>query len=135
MLFRSDKENLVFYSVLAGAVVDLIINMICIPSMASAGAAVGTLVAEFVVLIIQIVMLRERIREFMQPLQIGKILVAVSCAAAVCLWVKQVDISAFFALVMSAMIFFVVYVLVLAILKEQFMSDIIVQISDVWMRK
>ena len=130
-----DKENLVFYSVLAGAVVDLIINMICIPSMASAGAAVGTLVAEFVVLIIQIVMLRERIREFMKSLQIGKILMAVSCAAAVCLWVKQMDISAFFALAMSAMIFFGVYVLVLAILKEQFMSDIIVQISDVWMRK
>jgi Mg/Co/Ni transporter MgtE len=74
-------------------------------------------------------MLRERIREFMKSLQIGKILMAVSCAAAVCLWVKQVDISAFVALVMSAMIFFGVYVLVLAVLKEQFMRDIIGQLQ------
>ena len=48
------REKVVLYSEIAGAVVDLIINWILIPSMASAGVAIGTLVAEAVVTIWQL---------------------------------------------------------------------------------
>lgn len=123
-----DKENLVFYSVLAGAIVDLIINAVCIPSMASVGAAFGTLVAEFIVLIAQVIMLRKRIGEFVQGLQIGKITIAVLCAATACLWVKRIEFSVFFALVVSGMFFFGMYGLVLCLLKEQFMCDMVNQL-------
>lgn len=40
------KENWVLYSVTIGAIVDLVINALLIPKMASSGAAIGTLVAE-----------------------------------------------------------------------------------------
>lgn len=48
------KEKLVLYSVIGGAVADFIINLVLIPQMGAAGAATGTLVAEFVVLVFQI---------------------------------------------------------------------------------
>lgn len=48
------KERLVLYSVIGGAVIDFIINLRLIPQMGAAGAAIGTLVAESVVLILQI---------------------------------------------------------------------------------
>lgn len=47
------KENWVLYSVTIGAIVDLVINALLIPKMVSSGAAIGTLVAEIVVLIYQ----------------------------------------------------------------------------------
>lgn len=54
-------EKQVLYSEIAGAVTDICINLWLIPSMGAAGAAVGTLIAEAVVLFYQIcVMIRIR---------------------------------------------------------------------------
>lgn len=56
-------EKQVLYSELAGAVTDIGINLWLIPSMGAAGAAIGTLIAEAVVLFYQIcVMIRIRKR-------------------------------------------------------------------------
>ena len=49
MLVPMGKEKIVLYSEIAGAAVDVIINAILIPRYVSAGAAIGTLVSEFVV--------------------------------------------------------------------------------------
>ena len=128
ILVPLDKENLVFYSVLAGAVVDMVINVACIPSMASAGAAFGTLVAEFVVLVVQVIMLQERIGQFVQSIQIGKILAAACLAVLASFWVKYLQLSSFFALAVSALLFFGVYGVVLYLLKECFVYDIMGQL-------
>ena len=52
------KENLVLYSVIAGAVVDVILNFILIPRYSAAGAALGTVFAELCVLIFQVVVMK-----------------------------------------------------------------------------
>ena len=57
------KENIVLYSEIVGAVVDLAINYILIPKYASAGAAIGTLVAEIAVWIVQYIYLRKQIKD------------------------------------------------------------------------
>ena len=44
------REKQVLYSEIAGAIVDLVLNTIFIPIYGAAGAALGTLVAEAVVL-------------------------------------------------------------------------------------
>lgn len=54
------KERIVLYSEIAGAVIDLILNLILIPHMASVGAAIGTLTAELVVWIVQFVALKTK---------------------------------------------------------------------------
>ncbi len=132
ILVPLDKENLVFCSVLAGAIVDLLINAACIPFMASAGAALGTLIAEFVVLVVQIIMLRDRIGQFTQSLQVGKILAATISAALGCFWVKKLQLSCFFTLFISALFFFGIYGAVLYRMKETFVFDMVCQLRSKW---
>ena len=57
------KEMVVLWSEIAGAVVDLILNMILIPRYQADGAAVGTLAAEVVVLAVQYATLHQELRE------------------------------------------------------------------------
>ena len=119
------KEKLVFYSVLIGAIVDLIINIICIPYMASAGAALGTVIAELAVWIVQIQMLRGQIKDLFREVQIGKILVAIACSVLTCWWVKDIGWINFLTLAISACIFVGSYIIVLIIVKENFVWNIV----------
>ena len=119
------KEKLVFYSVLIGAIVDLRINIICIPYMASAGAALGTVIAELAVWIVQIQMLRGQIKDLFREVQIGKILVAIACSVLTCWWVKDIGWINFLTLAISACIFVGSYIIVLIIVKENFVWNIV----------
>ena len=58
MLVPLGKEKVVLYSEIAGMIVDIILNALLIPKMASTGAAIGTLAAEIAVFIVQYVALR-----------------------------------------------------------------------------
>lgn len=55
ILYPKDKVNIVILSVTAGAVSNLILNFILIPPYGAYGAAISTLIAEFMVLIAQII--------------------------------------------------------------------------------
>lgn len=63
MLIPMGKEKVVLYSEIWGAVVDVIINAILIPKYASAGAAIGTLIAEFVVFVVQFRFLKDEVKD------------------------------------------------------------------------
>ena len=119
------KEKLVFYSVLIGAIVDLIINIICIPQMASAGAALGTVIAELAVWIVQMQMLSGQIKDLFKEVQIGKILSATACGVLACWWVKDMRWMNFLTLAVSACMFLGSYVIVLIVVKENFVWNIV----------
>lgn len=53
------KEKISLYSYIIGAVTNLILNSILIPRIGAAGAATGTLCAEFIVTFIQVIYLRK----------------------------------------------------------------------------
>ena len=53
MLVPLGREKAVLRSVVAGAVVDVVLNIILIPQFSALGAAIGTLVAEMTVLMVQ----------------------------------------------------------------------------------
>ena len=59
VLYPMNKINLVIWSVLGGAIVNMVFNLILIPSYSATGAAVATLIAEFSVLLIQILLGRK----------------------------------------------------------------------------
>lgn len=119
------KEKMVFYSVLAGGIVDFIVNAICIPTMGAAGAALGTLIAEAVVLIVQIIVLRKQVRELMSEIQIVKLAVATAVASFACWWVKMLSLANFWALAVSATIFGIVYAILLWIFKEPLFTELL----------
>lgn len=119
------KEKLVFYSVLIGAIVDLFINAIYIPSMASAGAALGTVIAEFVVFIVQMLMLSRQAKDLFEEVQLGKILAATGCGILSCMWIRDMSWMNFWKLVASGSMFMCGYGIVLIIVKEKFVWNIV----------
>ena len=129
------KEKLVFYSVLAGAVVDLLINAACIPGMAASGAALGTVIAEGVVLVVQVLMLKDLIGQISKSLQVVKIFLAVAGGAAGSLWLKWTDMPCFIRLSVSAIIFFGIYGCILLAAKEPFVCEVTKQLYSVRRKK
>lgn len=55
ILYPKDKINIVILSVTAGAVSNLILNFVLIPPYGAYGAAISTLISEFLVLVVQII--------------------------------------------------------------------------------
>ena len=118
------KERIVLYSEIAGAVIDLILNLILIPHMASVGAAIGTLTAELVVWIVQFVALKDKVLEAYQKVRYLPVLVAVGVSAILSYQIKSLDLNMFFTLCLSAMIFGCSYLLVLNLFKEKLILEI-----------
>ncbi|WP_295360821.1 flippase [uncultured Pseudoramibacter sp.] len=119
------KEKYVLYSEIAGAVTDFGINMLLIPRLASTGASIGTLAAEFVVLVVQYHVLRKEVAPIFRKLPYGKVLLALGLSAVASLWIKRFAFHAFAVLVISVVLFFGVYTLVLVIAKEPLMIEIV----------
>ena len=71
VLYPMDKVRIVILSVSGGAVANLLLNFILIPPFGATGAAISTLIAEFTVLLIQIISGRNylpfKIKSFIRP--------------------------------------------------------------------
>ena len=60
-LIPKEKDKIYIISVILGAIINLIINLLFIPKYASIGACYGTIMAEFFVMLYQIVALRDEL--------------------------------------------------------------------------
>lgn len=123
MLVPMGREDAVMISTFAGAIVDLILNAIAIPILGASGAAIGTLVAEFVVLIVQLIYLRKDVAFLYNGQSYLKLLIALIAAFIAGCAVKLLISGIFIKLVISAMLFFGVYALILYILKEEIVAE------------
>lgn len=90
MLVPTGKEHLVVISTCAGAVTDVVLNLCLIPRYASAGAALGTLVAEMVVLLVQLWTIRKELPALLAGSQLPKVAAALLPATAVLVGVQRV---------------------------------------------
>lgn len=118
------KEKVVLYSEIIGAIVDVIINLILIPKYASAGAAFGTLVAEFAVLSVQYIALKDEVSDTLKKIHYVRICIGVVLGVVASIWVKMFALGNFFTLVISAILFFGVYGGLLLIMKEEIVVEI-----------
>ena len=134
MLVPLGRENIVFYSEVAGAVVDIIINAILIPRYASAGAAVGTLVAEIVVLLVQYAALREKIRSSFLSIHYLHIIVGIVIGSLGAFWVKKMELGNFLTLLVSSILFFGIYGIALLIQREFLLMEIVSQLRNRFIR-
>lgn len=82
------QEKRVTVSVAVGGAVDLVLNLILIPPLGAAGAALGTLAAETAVLIVQAVMTRDILRRLPRP-SVWRLLCATGAGAAAALAVRR----------------------------------------------
>jgi O-antigen/teichoic acid export membrane protein len=130
ILLPLGKEKTVLYSEIAGAVVDLILNALLIPRIASAGAAIGTVAAEFVVLVVQYFALKEESRRLFREIPYRPLLAALAAGTLACAWVLFMPWNCFFRLVASAVCFFGVYGIVLLMMKEELTREMVNQVLE-----
>ena len=127
ILVPMDKELVVVHSVSLGAVTNLVLNSILIPIYGVSGAAIGTLVAEFLVTIYQAFYLRDFLSKIFYPVDYIKILLSAIIAGGVSSLISfLISINNnFFELVISFIMFSFVYFITLVVVREKTFLSII----------
>lgn len=123
MLLPMGKENIVLISEIAGAVVDLILNFLLIPYFGSKGTALGTLVAEIFVFLVQIIALKNIVLTLYRDIPYWKILIALVPGSILAVCIKGFYLSTFLTLLISFIIFFGLYIMLLIATKEPFADE------------
>lgn len=118
MLVPLGREKAVLRSVVAGAVVDVVLNIILIPQFSALGAAIGTLVAEMTVLMVQLQAIRSIPVRIFSETTTWKLVVAMALATAASIWSLFVIDGVLISLLVSAVCFFGTYGGSLVLLKE-----------------
>ncbi len=125
MLVPLGCEKCTLYSVISGAIADLFLNLILIPSYGAAGAAVGTLIAEIVVFIVQYIYILKYTKDLYKKFYCGRVLFACFVAGAFSLFAKMLPLSDIIILIISFLIFIGIYIGVLIWQREEFVISVI----------
>lgn len=119
-------ESKVVYSIVYGAALDFVLNLVLIGKYGAAGAAFATLMAELIVFVVQCVYLREMLEKLVKKISIRENVLAAIASSAVLFLTKQIltngtsAMQVFVNLVITAVVFFGVYGVVLLLQKEKF---------------
>lgn len=125
VLVPTGKESLVLRSVVCGAVVDFVLNLMMIPKFGAAGAAFGTLAAELVVLIVQCVYLKALLNQIKTTIEWRCLFESLVPALLILIGTYYLPIeSVFFRLLISGCLFFLVYGFGLLVTKEEILISI-----------
>ena len=126
ILTPNGRVREVVYSIWGGAILDFVLNLIVIPKFSANGAALSTLLAEGMVLLLQCWFLRDVLWSYIRQVQCWKIVIALAVASVMTIPVKiWIDSGVFVTLLVSAIVFFGGYAVVLLLLKEPFVSEIL----------
>lgn len=121
-----NKERYVLYSVIVGALTDLILNFFMIPLWGAAGAALATTIAEFLVLVVQVVLGYEIIKPVLKDIRFSRYLLFTMISLALTIAISFVLVtSSFLRLVMTAIVFFGTYAICLFIVKDELFMKIL----------
>ena len=121
------RERVVLWSIVAGAAVDVVLNLVLIPNFGAAGAAAATSAAELVVLVVQFVVLGKEARTAFGAVSYEKLLFSLTVGVCLCGWVPLLGWSSFPTLLLSAVLFFGGYLAVLLMLKETLIHELLRQ--------
>ena len=135
ILTPQNMEQKVLNSIICGAMVDFILNLVMIPKMASSGAALATTLAELVVLVVQCAYLRGILKDILNTVSGVKIGVATLIGLAAGVAIKMLsellqtgwslEAQSFVMLAISACAFFGGYGITLLLLREEFVTEMV----------
>lgn len=124
------RETTVLVSEILGAITDFVLNLILIPKFGASGAAIGTLIAELIVVLVQGVALKNSIRYYFKGIQIWKIIISLLIGTILCIWTISLGLAPFFILLISSCIFWGSYCIILIIIKEPLVIEITNQLFN-----
>ncbi|MEX2803889.1 flippase [Streptococcus sp. H31] len=126
ILVPTNREKLVVVSTIVGAVVDILLNIFLIPLLGASGAAMASTAAELSVALVQLYFLRELVLPMFKHISLSKIAVSAGSALLFTLILKGLlDVGTFLMLVCTAFGFFVVYGILLLLMKDAFTTEIV----------
>lgn len=118
------QEKIVLFSTVAGALADVVINALLIPRFASAGAAIGTVVAEFIVYIVQFLWLKKLNLQIIRNGHYVRFVIAAFLSTVGSILIKKLAINCFAKLCLSSILYFGIYFIYLLIRKEEIVVNI-----------
>ena len=124
VMIPQGKEKYLLMSEIAGAVVDVIFNALLIPGYGAAGAAVGAVMAEISVFVVQFTAVKKEVDYFFYKIHYLDIAVGMILGTVVSFWVKALFIGNFMKLLISAFLFFGVYGGYMLVRKEEMVVEI-----------
>lgn len=119
MLVSLGKEKDVMFSQIVGALIDLVLNYIFIPYYGCSAAAAATMIAEFVILLMQIKTLHKENIKISGYTNFVKIIVSNTLAIVSVIFLKYVSLTPMISLIVSALLYFSVYFIFLCMFKER----------------
>lgn len=126
-----NKEKEVLISILYGAVLDFVLNLVLIPKFGASGASFATLMAEGIVLTVQCIYLRKMLKDILHELSLGKVGIASAVSLGVGIVLKNiVALTPFVTICVTGIVFFAVYFLILLIMRESFVAGIWDSVMD-----
>lgn len=136
------REKIVLKSILCGAAVDFVLNLVLIPKYAASGAAFATVMAELVVLAVQCIYLREILAGLIRNINLKKLSAALICAgiAGILLHLNINMQSSSLGIALAvltgeAVIFFGIYGGLLLLMKEPIVMEILYMGLSMMQRK
>ena len=121
IFYSSGNVKKTIISVVCGAVVNLITNFSLILPLKQNGVAIGTVLAEFTVLVVQLIIGKELLIFNKFDKNIIKILIATLIMCAIIIPIKIfVNLSLVYSLLLCAVVGVIVYFLAIILLKEKY---------------
>jgi len=123
VLIPLEKENFVLYSVIVGAILDFVLNIIFIPLYGVSGASFSTMIAEFIVLSVQIYYTRTYLLQIRNNILSIRYISATIIASILILLLNNIEISNFLLFMIKGITFFGSYLLILFVKKEELILE------------
>ena len=120
-------------STTVGAVVDLVADLLLIPFMGVAGAALGTMIAEVAVLAVQAVTIRRLRVKLAEGKSILRIAAVTLAATVELFFLRQAALPELVRVLLSAFLFFGTVYGALLLLKDPTLTEILEWLQD-WIR-
>lgn len=124
ILIPMGKEICFMKAVIAGALVDLVLNIILMPLWGCIGAAIATLLAECTQMGIQLYYSKKFIFQAVQLRTIAKVVIAAIIASIITVVTSQIiHFNCIINLTATAIVYFGSYILILLLFREQLMVE------------
>lgn len=125
VLIPQGKERYVLYSEIGATILNLVLNFILIPQFGAVGAAIGTITADGLVLLIQLFYARCLGISCFKEIHPISLAAALAIGTVASVWVKYLNVGEFLTLLLSGVLFTCAYVGILYICKDTLITEAI----------
>lgn len=124
-LIPTERQNIFTYTVIVGAVVNFVMNFILIPRYQAVGAAASSVIAETVIAVVQIIIVRRELSPYKIVTLSWKYFLAGAVMLGVLMWETSILQSSFINTMLMIVTGAIVYVVMLLLLRDEFMMKYI----------